>query len=261
MMPLAAGDGFVVHDLRIAVRSRAWSEPEEPPAHQLVFVRRGLYRLRADAFDGLVDPLTAYPGRPGGTRSIAHRPGTEDACTVLTFDPALAADLFGASMPDRPLCTAGRTDLAHRELLARARAGVDGFELAERVVRLVVGLRPARRPPGAALLPHGRRVVDAARELLVDDPASTSLSGLAARVGVSRSHLSRVFRQDTGETLTRFRNRLRVRAALDRIEAGEPSLARLAADLGYADHAHLTRALRAEVGHTPSAIRRLLAPA
>jgi transcriptional regulator GlxA family with amidase domain len=70
--------------------------------------------------------------------------------------------------------------------------------------------------------------------------------------------LSRVFRQETGETLSRFRNRVRVRAALDRLAAGAPDLARLAADLGFADHAHLTRALRSEVGDPPGHVRALL---
>jgi AraC-like DNA-binding protein len=49
--------------------------------------------------------------------------------------------------------------------------------------------------------------------------------------------------------------RLRVRAALERLAGGERQLARLAADLGFADQAHLTRAVRAETGATPSALR------
>ncbi|GAA4086563.1 hypothetical protein GCM10022248_65360 [Nonomuraea soli] len=49
--------------------------------------------------------------------------------------------------------------------------------------------------------------------------------------------------------------------ALDRLEQGEPSLALLAADLGFADQAHLTRTVRHHLGHTPTALRRLLTPA
>jgi len=39
---------------------------------------------------------------------------------------------------------------------------------------------------------------------------------------------------------------------------GEPSLAALAHELGFADHAHLTRTIRAVTGHTPTSCRRLL---
>jgi AraC-like DNA-binding protein len=49
-----------------------------------------------------------------------------------------------------------------------------------------------------------------------------------------------------------------VRRVLERLAAGEPSLARLAADLGFADHAHLTRVVREQLGHTPTQLRHLL---
>jgi AraC-like DNA-binding protein len=52
-----------------------------------------------------------------------------------------------------------------------------------------------------------------------------------------------------------YRRRLRVRAALERLSGGESDLARLAADAGFADHAHLTREMRALLGTTPSALR------
>jgi AraC-like DNA-binding protein len=44
-------------------------------------------------------------------------------------------------------------------------------------------------------------------------------------------------------------------------EGGEPCLARLAADLGFADQAHLTRVVRRELDETPSALRDRLAAA
>ena len=43
--------------------------------------------------------------------------------------------------------------------------------------------------------------------------------------------------------------------------AGEPCLARLAADLGFADQAHPTRVVRRELDETPSALRDRLAAA
>jgi hypothetical protein len=40
--------------------------------------------------------------------------------------------------------------------------------------------------------------------------------------------------------------------------AGEPNLAWLAADLGFADHAHHTRTVREQLGQTPARLRRPL---
>ena len=84
---------------------------------------------------------------------------------------------------------------------------------------------------------------------------------LANLVAVSPHHLSRVFKAETGETISRYRNRLRVRLTLERLAEGELCLARLAAELGFADQAHLARVVRRELGATPSLLRERLAVA
>ena len=113
----------------------------------------------------------------------------------------------------------------------------------------------AGRPPTAA---SRRRLVDAARQVLAAAGPSVALPALAGEVGVGPHHLSRVFHAETGQTLSRYRNRLPVRRALERIDAGADNLAQVAADLGFADHAHLTRAVRAELGCTPTQVRQQL---
>jgi AraC-like DNA-binding protein len=52
--------------------------------------------------------------------------------------------------------------------------------------------------------------------------------------------------------------RLRTRAALERLAAGDNDLARLAADLGFTDQSHLCRVVRSESDVPPSVLRRLL---
>jgi hypothetical protein len=66
------------------------------------------------------------------------------------------------------------------------------------------------------------------------DPASEELA-------VSPRYLSRVFRRHCGMSLALYRNEPRTRIALEAIAAGVPSLALLAAELGFADQAHLRR--------------------
>lgn len=261
MSPLARGHGFTMSDLRIRERTRAWSKAEATPGHQIVFVRRGLFGLRLPGWRGVVDPLVAYSRQPDDEQQIAHRPGAEDACTVLTLDKVLAAEVLSASPSTRMVRTTGVVDLAHRRVLALAREGLDAFALSEAVVRLVADAF-ARADDLTVRYgtsrPSHRRLADAARELLVSDPARARFDQLAHELGVSRPHLSRVFRGETGQTLSGFRTRLRVRAALDRIEAGQTNLAELAGELGFADHAHLTRTMRADVGLPPTAVRELL---
>jgi AraC-like DNA-binding protein len=100
----------------------------------------------------------------------------------------------------------------------------------------------------------------AAREaILADVPEAATLCSLAELLAVSPFRLSRAFSRQTGVSLTRYRNRVRVGRAMERLGGGETALADLAVELGFADQAHLTRTVREHVGYTPVALRRLLA--
>jgi transcriptional regulator GlxA family with amidase domain len=99
--------------------------------------------------------------------------------------------------------------------------------------------------------------VEATREVITAEPG-TGLLELARRVAVKPHHLSRIFSDSTGQTISRYRNRIRVRMALERLVDGETSLARLAGDLGFADQAHLCRVVRSEVGQPPAHLRERL---
>jgi AraC-like DNA-binding protein len=103
-----------------------------------------------------------------------------------------------------------------------------------------------------------RAVADGAREILAEDP-ERSLGQLARGLAVSPHHLSRVFRAVTGNTVSRHRMRLRARAALERLAGGEEDLARVAAEVGFADQSHMCRVIHRETGSTPAALRRALA--
>ncbi len=83
---------------------------------------------------------------------------------------------------------------------------------------------------------------------------------LAAEVGWSRRHLSRRFSAQVGLTPTTTARVLRFRHATDLLvprpgqTAGRPRrIADVAAECGYADHAHLDREFRALAGCTPQA--------
>jgi AraC-like DNA-binding protein len=101
-------------------------------------------------------------------------------------------------------------------------------------------------------------MADGVREILAENP-ERSLPDLARELAVSPHHLSRIFAAETGCTISRHRMRLRARSALEQLARGEQDLARLAAELGFADQSHLCRVLRSETGHTPSALRHILA--
>lgn len=263
VIPIAAGDGFSIKQVTIRAQAESWSDPETPLGHQLVLVRRGVFRARVGGHTLLADPTIAYIGGPAHEQSIAHRVGTEDTCTALVMSESFMIELTRGAPVHPSVPVTGDLAVAHRLVSAKARQCTDSFELAEMTTRLVGRLltmsapiqQAARRGTTAAAR---LTLVDAARELLTGDPSTLGLRQVAQRLGCSPYHLSRIFRRQTGMTLTRYRNRIRVHCALDAIEAGNTNLADLAAELGFADHAHLTRTVRDECGYTPRALRQLL---
>lgn len=244
-----------------------WSESEVLERHGLVFVRSGAFRRRLGGRAAVVGPSMAYFEGAGTEMQISHPSDEGDATTVFFFTGDAVVRLAGdVELPDTPILTSGPTDLAHRRLVCDLRRGLDPLESEERVSGLV-GTLMASAAPGrlttcrSTTATAHRRIVDTAREAIISDPAGSDLRALASLLGHSPFHVSRVFHQQAGVTLTGFRNRIRAALAIERLEQGEADLAGLAVDLGFADQAHMTRVIRAEVGSPPGHVRRLLTPA
>jgi len=127
--------------------------------------------------------------------------------------------------------------------------GEDGdepvLELLAQVRRRLEGRRRLR-PPSWLLT---------ARDLLADGEGPAALGALAARVGVHRVHLAREFRDHFGLTVGDCVRRRRLARARHLVAETDLPLSMAAADAGFADQAHLTRAFRAAFGTTPGRYR------
>jgi AraC-like DNA-binding protein len=240
---------------------RRFGAPEPVWHPAIVLPRRGVFRLRVDGRETVVDAATAYLQVPGPEQQFAH-PAGGDVCTSV--EVGLAPDgVELAALGYRMTPVAVSLSLAHRLLLGRARSGATGVELTDLATALageaLAALGAAATPAGSGpAVVRQRRLVEDARELLSREP-DLALPDLATQVGVSPWQLSRLFHRLTGMTLHRYRMRLRINAALDRLADGTASLATLAAELGFADQAHLTRVLRDSTGLPPGRLRTLLA--
>ncbi|NUR60305.1 MAG: helix-turn-helix transcriptional regulator [Catenulispora sp.] len=250
---LATRPEFSVHEVTCLGGHADWSPSEEHRGHRLVLVRRGRFRRSADGTEAELDRTTAYLSAPGQEERFAH-PAGGDLCTSIGFSSVLWGRL--------PIGTAvyidARIELAHRRLLLAATTGDADYATAEELLNLVAlaaGFSTRSLATDDALAAAAREAV------IADVPEAVSLCSLAELLGVSPFRLSRVFSRRTGVSLTRYRNRVRVGRAMDRLAGGETALAELAADLGFSDQAHLTRTVREHVGHTPVELRRLLTAA
>jgi AraC-like DNA-binding protein len=250
--------GFRLFDMTCHLTGRRYGATAYLPAYQVILGRTGGYLRRVNGVETFADATSCLVAQPGDEIRVAHPLGGGDTFTALQWDDEVELDL-----PRGEVTVGDAGDLRHRALVAACRRGIDSFELADRVHHLLRTLAtpgspdvsPAARP--ATWAAH-RKLVAHAAAALMGDGYTSGLDELAAKVGVSAPHLSRVFRAVTGQSLTAYRNRLRVRAVLADLAEGAPNLRTLAAAYGFADQSHLTRVVRRHLGRVPSEIQRLV---
>lgn len=220
---------------------------------------RGVFTLHARRDEEVVHPAIAVVFPAGAEYRMSHPTDDGDGSVALGFAPHVTDEAF-AHLGERIQVTSPDLRLRYTVgvLVAAIDRGADGLvidELAFGVLRDVstrLALAPGRPSRGA------RARVQLVRTMLAERPeAPWTLGSLAREAGWSPFHLAHQFRIHAGTTVHEYLAVLRAAAALERIEGGAPSLAAVAADLGFAHHSHLTATLRRRLGVTPRAIRAL----
>jgi AraC-like DNA-binding protein len=220
-------------------------------------------------------PLTGPAGRAGVLWCHVIVPGAPPSRIL----PDGCADLIWIA--DRGLHLAGPDTVAQVAELpagavvlgARLAPGAGGPALGRRLD----GLRDAREPlpgviegdlaPAAALAalsrhvralvaaaPPDRAVAEAARRLRADP--RRRIPALAAELGYSERQLRRRCLAVTGHAPKTLQRVLRLQRTVAAMDRGEHDLARLAADHGYADQAHLTGEFSELAGLPPAVLLR-----
>ena len=114
--------------------------------------------------------------------------------------------------------------------------------------------RAVRRADGAP--PWLARVDEFLRASCLGPLDLVGLAGVAAVAGVHPAHLAREFRRHRRTTVGEYVRRLRIERACTWLDAGDRSLAEVAAAAGFADQSHFGRVFRRIVGATPGQYRR-----
>jgi AraC-like DNA-binding protein len=165
--------------------------------------------------------------RPGGFSGFRRKPVSDLSGRVLTLPEA-----FGDAGADLDLS------------LTRA---ADVPAIIELVSAFLRAHRPSADPERALVM----EIVEAMRAA----PPGTRVSDLAGRFGLTTRGLQRLFAEHVGTTPKRTLQRFRRQQAVDLLSQDHGSnIARLAAELGYFDQAHLARDLRATLGRSPSMV-------
>lgn len=153
----------------------------------------------------------------------------------------------------------------HRQALLEALpAGAPPAELAERFLATLRALfreRRAARPPAADAAAAAARhpaVRGAIAHVRSHYARRIPLAALAAELHVSPSHLSRLFRRETGTTLTAFVQQVRLEHARRLLERDDATLAEIAYRVGFQNYRDFYRNWVKREKASPRAVRRRL---
>jgi AraC-like DNA-binding protein len=149
---------------------------------------------------------------------------------------------------------AGAAYAAAREGLLRDFAGLDDPETARALfLSALERLLAAMRLPSSA----APSLVQRARALIEESYSERlSLSSVAARLHVSPAHLSRVFRQQTGSTLTEFVHQTRLCHARRLLAEGGRTICEIAYLVGYQNYRDFYRNFTKHESASPGEVRR-----
>jgi AraC-like DNA-binding protein len=173
--------------------------------------------------------------RPGGFRPFWGAPVSQ-----LTDRVVPATQLFGPAAEQTRKLIMSADAAPDADAVARADA-----EMVAHAEALLLAVLP---DPDPAVAQAATLVA-----LIVGDPALRRVDQLAAASGLTVRGLQRLFAEYVGVSPKWVMRRARLHEAAQRADSGVPvDWAELAADLGYADQAHLTRDFTATLGVPPT---------
>ena len=99
-------------------------------------------------------------------------------------------------------------------------------------------------------IPLDPRLARICAAVIADTSSDLTLDDWADRCGLSRRTLTRMFRRETGQSFSAWRQRVRLLEALARLSAGQ-SVTNVALDVGYDSPSAFTAMFRRELGAAP----------
>ncbi len=214
--------------------------------HQLSYASAGVLRVATTNSAWVVPPNRAVwiPAR------VSH---AEEMRGQGTMRSLYFADAIARALPRH--CAVMNVPALLRELILEAteHGVLDASVPAQKRLALVIVDRLALLQPAPSQhlpIPRDRRALVIAQRLQKTPSNDEDLSALAKRAGTSTRTAQRLFRHETGLSFARWRQRLRLLAAVERLGRGG-SVTDAALDVGYSSVSAFVSAFGQEFGVTP----------
>lgn len=118
-----------------------------------------------------------------------------------------------------------------------------------------IGMLCASKENALRESPRSSLIRDVQTVIATEISERLDVESLARRFRISREHLSRTFREQTGSTLHDYITRVRLRMAVDLLLQTRLTAKEIAAGCGYAEYSALYRAFRKRLGLSPEELR------
>lgn len=254
---------------------------EHSDANNIVLMRNGAFSKHFGRRSLTADVNQAAFFSKGSTYRVSHPSDCGDRGVVFTPSTHVLIDIIRDldptidEHPDRPFpfvigpCDPSRYWKLHQLAIRLTRNladPIDEMSIDLAALKLMAAVLTAAFHQHGATFNQRRRAetdadhadrVEAVKAWLASHLGeAVTLDQIARAVGASPFHLARLFQAATGVPIHRYLTRLRLRAALQRLDDGAEDLTSLGIELGFSSHSHFSSAFRREFGRTPSDARR-----
>lgn len=225
-------------------------EPSEYPLEEgtIVFVRSGAFAGSTGRYSFDLDANYVFLGGNRDYVSANANAGERSSCTVLRY---FGASFAAPAMHEKLVLCSSSAYLLHARLVRALRSGAPAQALDNAALGLICEVLAAV-PDGEMRRRERTYMVCAIKELVNQSLSKpVPLVTLAKQFSLSPFAVSRAFHQETGISLRRYAQRLRLRKALMLMLEQQSSCREVASALGFYDEPHFSKAFHGEFGMPP----------
>ena len=197
---------------------------------------------------GVIETFRYFTDMSDGTFSYYRSPAFYGPQTLVRYMARKAAEKAGLSVVKIDEIT----QRASQKMSASSDAGIQIAEINEMLTELTAAVHEHRMQTEG----YSGPVLRAVQYLSLHYPEAITLDALCKALGYSASYLEKIFREETGKTITAYIAWLRCRQAAELLADTELSVSNISSYVGYPDNNYFVKVFKREYRMTPTAYRK-----